>query len=271
LETDRRLIAARIERLKRDLEDVRRTRGLQRRARARAGLPAVVLLGYTNAGKSTLFNRIAGADVLAKDMPFATLDPTARLVKLASGREVIVADTVGFITDLPTELVAAFRATLEAVAEADLLVHVRDIAHPETEAQRRDVLAILDQVSAGAPPPVLEVWNKIDRLDAERRAARVRRAPLESAVALSALTGEGLKTLLAAIDQRVFGPTQVVALTLDPRDGRMRATIAAQGRILDERIDEQGRLHIRAELSVAAATRLKALAASGEHLRIAAE
>src|SRR5262249_19105248 len=149
IELDRRQIADRILRLKRELEDVRRTRGLQRRARARAGLPAVVLVGYTNAGKSSLFNRLTDAGVLAKDMPFATLDPTARLVKLGpegkSGRSVIVSDTVGFISDLPTELVAAFRATLEAVVEADVLVHVRDIAHPETDAQRADVMAVLAQ------------------------------------------------------------------------------------------------------------------------------
>src|SRR5262249_48420802 len=162
IELDRRQIADRILRLKRELDDVRRTRALQRRARARAGLPAVVLVGYTNAGKSSLFNRLTEASVLAKDMLFATLDPTARSVKLgpkgASGRSAIVSDTVGFISDLPTELVAAFRATLEAVIEADLLVHVRDIAHPESEAQREDVNEVLAQLAKDSErklPPVL--------------------------------------------------------------------------------------------------------------------
>ena len=178
IELDRRQIADRIIKLKRDLDEVRRTRALHRRARARAGLPAVVLVGYTNAGKSSLFNRLTQAGVLAKDMPFATLDPTARLVKLPSGRGVIVSDTVGFISDLPTELVAAFRATLEAVSEADLLIHVRDIAHGESETQRSDVAAVLAQLAkqSGKAPPLLEAWNKIDLLAPSTREARTRRA-----------------------------------------------------------------------------------------------
>src|SRR6201999_1433347 len=150
LETDRRLIDRRIIKLERALEDVRRTRGLQRSARRRAGLPAIVLVGYTNAGKSSLFNRLTAAGVLAKNMPFATLDPTARLLKLPSGREVVIADTVGFISDLPTELVAAFRATLEAVTEADALLHVRDVAHPESEQQRNDVEDVLARLAKDA-------------------------------------------------------------------------------------------------------------------------
>ncbi|MET0183189.1 MAG: GTPase HflX, partial [Caulobacterales bacterium] len=147
IELDRRQIADRIVRLKKELEEVRRTRGLQRRARSRAGLPAVVLVGYTNAGKSSLFNRLTQASVLAKDMVFATLDPTARLVKIPGGRQFVASDTVGFITDLPTELIAAFRATLEAVMEADLLIHVRDIASPETDAQKAGVVAVLKQLA----------------------------------------------------------------------------------------------------------------------------
>lgn len=265
IELDRRQIADRIVKLKRELEDVRRTRGLARRARARAGLPAVVLVGYTNAGKSSLFNRLAGASVLAKDMPFATLDPTARLVKLPGGREAILSDTVGFITDLPTELVAAFRATLEAVMEADLLIHVRDIASPETEAQRADVLAVLDQLAkedgARQRPPMLEAWNKIDLLSPEARAELLGRAgngPEEGApLPVSAATGEGIDRLLAAIDRAAFGATRILAFSLDPADGRTRARIAAAGRILDEHVDEQdGRLKITAELSLADAARL---------------
>jgi GTP-binding protein HflX len=260
IELDRRQIADRIVKLKRELEDVRRTRGLARRARERAGYPAVVLVGYTNAGKSSLFNRLTSASVLAKDMPFATLDPTARLVKLPSGRSIILSDTVGFITDLPTELIAAFRATLEAVTEADLLVHVRDIAHPETEAQRDDVVAVLGQLDKTRPlPPLIEAWNKIDLLTPERRSARSSRATAEESVEpipISARTGEGEDALLAAIDRAAFGAVRIVSLTLDPAEGKTRAWIAGRGKILDERILEDGRLALRAELSGADAAKL---------------
>jgi GTP-binding protein HflX len=283
IELDRRQIADRIVRLKRDLEDVRRTRGLQRRARARAGLPAVVLVGYTNAGKSTLFNRLTRAGVLAKDMPFATLDPTARLVKLPSGRSVIISDTVGFISNLPTELVAAFRATLEAVTEADLLVHVRDIAHPDSEAQRADVMEVLAQLSkdaGGKSPPVLEAWNKIDLLNEATREARIRRAQAAEEggahkmfppVAISAVTGEGVDSLLQAVDRAAYSAVRVVTLTLDARDGRTRARLAAAGRILDEHTDEHGVTTITAELSVEDAARFAPPAPLPEDPRAAAE
>jgi GTP-binding protein HflX len=280
IELDRRQIADRIVRLKRELEEVRRTRGLQRRARARAGLPAVVLVGYTNAGKSSLFNRLTQAGVLAKDMPFATLDPTARLVKLPSGRSLIMSDTVGFITDLPTELIAAFRATLEAVMEADLLVHVRDISQSETEAQKDDVLSVLDQLEKDderARPPMLEVWNKIDLLSDEQRTARLQRAAAEEGASpfhapplpISAVTGEGVDALLAAIDRAAFGATRVVTLTLSAADGKTRAQIASVGRILEEKADDEGALTITAELSVADAARFAAFEANGA--RLAAE
>lgn len=267
IELDRRQIADRIVRLKRDLEDVRRTRALQRRARSRAGLPAVVFVGYTNAGKSTLFNRLTQSGVLAKDMLFATLDPTARQVKLPSGRSVIVSDTVGFISDLPHELVEAFRATLEAVTEADLLVHVRDIAHEDSDAQRADVISVLDQLNADSgrkSPPVLEAWNKIDLLDEATREARMRRAQAmgEGAlapVAISAVTGQGMDALLAAIDGAAFSATRVVTLALDAADGRTRARIAAAGRILEEKHDENGAMTIKAELSVEDAARFASL------------
>lgn len=264
IELDRRQIADRIVRLKRELSEVRRTRGLQRRARARAGLPAVVLVGYTNAGKSTLFNRLTQAGVLAKDMPFATLDPTARQVKLPSGRAVIMSDTVGFISDLPTELVASFRATLEAVTEADLLVHVRDIAHEESDQQRDDVMAVLAQLAqdaGGKSPPLLEAWNKIDLLDEDTRDARTRRAAALddnalAPVAISAVTGEGMDTLLAAIDRAAFSATRVIALTVPPEEaGRTRAQIASLGKILDEHVDDDGVLTLRAELLIADAAR----------------
>jgi GTP-binding protein HflX len=279
IELDRRIIADRIVKLKRELEDVRRTRGLQRRARARAGLPAIVLVGYTNAGKSTLFNRLTQAGVLAKDMLFATLDPTARQVKLPSGRAVIMSDTVGFISDLPTELVAAFRATLEAVTEADLLLHVRDIAHDDSEQQRKDVLAVLAQLTqdaGGKSPPVLEVWNKIDQLDDATRTARIRRAQAMEGVlapaAISALTGEGIDALLAAIDRAAFSATRVITLTLPPDDsGRVRAQIAAAGKILEESTDEYGRHTLRAELLVEDAARFAPLEPLPEEMRPAAE
>jgi len=282
IELDRRLIADRIIKLKRELEDVRRTRGLQRRARSRAGLPAVVLVGYTNAGKSTLFNRLTQAGVLAKDMLFATLDPTARQVKLPSGRAVIMSDTVGFISDLPHELVESFRATLEAVTEADLLVHVRDIAHPQSDAQKADVLAVLEQLAkdaGGKSPPVLEAWNKIDLLDDATRVGRLRRAEAAAEqgsalppVAISAETGEGVEALLAAIDRAAFSATRVITLTLPPDDsGRVRAQIAAAGKILDESTDEHGHHTLRAELLVEDAARFAPLEPLPEDVRPAAE
>lgn len=268
IELDRRIIADRIIKLKRELEDVRRTRGLQRRARSRAGLPAIVLVGYTNAGKSTLFNRLTDAGVLAKDMLFATLDPTARQVKLPSGRAVIMSDTVGFISDLPHELVESFRATLEAVNEADLLVHVRDIAHLQSDDQKADVLGVLAQLAkdaGGTSPPVLEAWNKIDLLDEAARMGRLRRAEAAAEqgqgaalppVAISAETGEGVGALLAAIDRAAFSATRVITLTLSPDDaGRIRAQIAAAGKILEENTDDNGAMTLRAELLVQDAAR----------------
>ncbi len=284
IELDRRTIADRIIRLKRELEDVRRTRGLQRRARARAGLPAVVLVGYTNAGKSTLFNRLTQAGVLAKDMLFATLDPTARQVKLPSGRAVIMSDTVGFISDLPHELVESFRATLEAVTEADLLVHVRDIAHLQSDDQKADVLSVLAQLSkdaGGKTPPVLEAWNKIDLLDDDTRIGRLRRAEAAAEqgqgstlppVAISAETGEGVEALLAAIDRAAFSATRVITLTLPADDsGRVRAQIAAAGKILEETTDDDGALTLRAELLIEDAARFVPAEPLPEELRPAAE
>jgi GTP-binding protein HflX len=283
IELDRRIIADRIIKLKRELEDVRRTRGLQRRARSRAGLPAVVLVGYTNAGKSTLFNRLTQAGVLAKDMLFATLDPTARKVQLPSNRAIIMSDTVGFISDLPHELVEAFRATLEAVTEADLLLHVRDIAHPESDKQKADVLTVLAQLAkdaGGKSPPVLEAWNKIDLLDEATRVGRLRRAEAAAEqgqgalppVAISAETGEGVDALLAAIDRAAFSATRVVTLTLSPDDaGKVRAQIAAVGRILEETSGEDGAITLRAELGIEDAARYAPLEPLPEEIRPAAE
>jgi GTP-binding protein HflX len=242
----------------------------------------VVLVGYTNAGKSTLFNRLTRAGVLAKDMLFATLDPTARQVKLPSGRAVIMSDTVGFISDLPHELVEAFRATLEAVTEADLIVHVRDIAHAESEQQRVDVMAVLSQLSKeaqGRQPPVLEVWNKIDLLDEDTRLSRLRRAHAvetetqiaPAPVATSAVSGEGVEALLAAIDRAAFSATRLVTLKLAPDQGKLRAQIAASGRILEESTTSDGTMTITAELLVEDAARFAPTSEPDEPFRPAAE
>ncbi len=258
LELDRRQIGAKIDSLKTQLEDVRRTRGLQRRARARNGLPAVVLVGYTNSGKSTLFNRLTDAGVLAKDMLFATLDPTVRAVRLPEGGAFALSDTVGFISDLPTDLVAAFRATLEAAAEADLLIHVRDCAHEDCAAQQVDVQAVLEQVftQAGHRPPMIDVLNKLDLLTPEIREARLQRSTTGAGVALSARTGEGMEALFEAIDLAVFGPRQTLSVELEASDGRSRAWIGAHGRILSEETKANGRALITAQLPAEKAAQL---------------
>lgn len=267
LELDRRQIGARIDRLKADIEEVRRTRGLQRRARARFGLPAVVLVGYTNAGKSSLFNLLTHAGVLAKDMLFATLDPKVRAVRLPQGGAFALSDTVGFISELPTDLVAAFRATLEAAAEADLLIHVRDGAHEDSPAQKADVEAVLEQVfnQAGCRPMMIEVLNKIDLLAPEIREARLLRADPTHSVAVSAKTGEGVDRLFEAIDLAVFGARRAISVDIEAGDGRTRAWIHAHGRVLSETMQENGRALITALLPEQHAAQLDALLAEAGH------
>jgi GTP-binding protein HflX len=230
IEADRRAIDEAVTRIKRQLAKVVKTRTLHRAARKKVPYPIVALVGYTNAGKSTLFNRLTGAEVMAKDMLFATLDPTMRGVTLPDGTEVILSDTVGFISDLPTQLVAAFRATLEEVLDADLIVHVRDIAHPETEDQAADVAAILADLGVADTAPQLEVWNKMDLLDpaqAEVLNTIADRRP--EVFTVSALTGAGMAPMLAAVAETLSPPRHVSVLRLPHSDGRRRAWLFEQG------------------------------------------
>ncbi len=270
LEIDRRLIDQRIAKLKDELQQVRRTRGLQREARQRAERATVALVGYTNAGKSSLFNRLTGAGVLAKDMLFATLDPTMRGLNLPSGREVVLSDTVGFISDLPTHLVEAFRATLEEVQLADVILHVRDVAHPETKAQREAVLDILADLGIGMDDErLVEVLNKIDLLPEDERvhlADYAKRTTWEAERALpidglrpeahggmigvSALTGEGVEDLLKLIDQRLSSSRKVYEIDVPVADGAALSWLYAHGKIIDKR-DTKTKSRLKIEMDAA--------------------
>lgn len=255
LEIDRRLIGERIIRIKADLEQVVNTRQLHRRARQKVPYPVVALVGYTNAGKSTLFNRLTASDVFAKDLLFATLDPTMREVKLPSGRQIILSDTVGFISDLPTHLVAAFRATLEEVIAADLILHVRDMSHPDSEAQAadvRDVLASLD-VSEETGHRMMEAWNKADQLSPEARSALENQAERqEHAVVISALTGAGCDRLLERIDATLDRDRVEMNVTVDAGDGAAIAWLHRHGEVLGIQ-EEGGHLKLSVALSQAEA------------------
>lgn len=263
IEADRRLLQEKIVKLKRELEQVRRTRELHRAKRQKVPYPVVAIVGYTNAGKSTLFNRLTGASVLAEDMLFATLDPTLRRLRLPLGTDIILSDTVGFISDLPTHLVAAFRATLEEVVEADLVIHLRDISDPDTLAQAEDVERILADlgVDASDGERVIEVWNKIDLLDADGRAHLADiagRNPDQPPVAVSAATGEGIGELVALIEARLAGSTTVVDVAVRPDQLQLTDWLYRSGSVLSRTDREDGGLDLKIRTTAARAAEIAA-------------
>ncbi len=245
IEIDRRLIGERIVKIKRDLEGVRRTRSVNRAGRKRARLPTVALVGYTNAGKSTLFNRLSGAGVIAKDLLFATLDPTMRSIKLPGGKGCVISDTVGFVSDLPTHLIAAFRATLEEVIEADLIVHVRDVAHPDSERQRADVEKVLRDLGAieEGGTPLIEALNKIDALPPEQRRimqTRTAAGPERARqFAVSALSGDGVDQLLDAIEAFLNRQAEAREVAVPLSDGATIAWVYRHGEVRGRRDDDE--------------------------------
>jgi GTP-binding protein HflX len=264
IESDRRMIDQRITRLKKDLDDVKRTRKLHREARKRIPYPVVALVGYTNAGKSTLFNRLTASDVIARDQLFATLDPTMRRLDLPSGRTVILSDTVGFVSDLPHELVSAFNATLEEVTEADIIVHIRDIASTNTENQKKDVLGVLrglglddDKVSG-----MVEVLNKTDLLaDDEQEVAMNRSERASEVIALSAKSGAGCDHFLQVINDRLMANFQILEASLTVQDGKMLAWLYDHGEVI-EREDDEATVKLKVRLDATNVARYEQMISS---------
>ncbi len=251
LETDRRLIQERITKIEGELEVVVKTRDLHRKGRDRIPFPIVALVGYTNAGKSTLFNRLTDANVLAQDMLFATLDPTMRNLNLPTGRKIILSDTVGFISDLPTTLISSFRATLEEVLAADVILHVRDVSHDESDAQAHDVNLVLEELGVDdvRRGKIIEIWNKSDLLDEQSRSSKELQAERRSDVVLvSSLTGDGIDRLLDCVEQRLAESSTLYDIVIDPSDGKGLAWLHQRGEVMDRHMFEDGRTKLTVRL-----------------------